>query len=236
MKKLLFSILMLIPLIAGGQDLSGYTQTIRAQEMLAADNNLLRNITATAYGTKGSPNVFEDFTSGTIYFSNKTMVSAKLINYDCHKNEVLHSDGSEVFILNPKDIDFLEFQVQDKSMIFKHVFIKDLKQSLFAEVLYQGRSILYKRHYREFHEADYGDAYSSDRRYDEYRNRHDYYISVENRDPVPLKPRKKDLLKLMQDHSGEIEAYLKAEKIKLKSDGDLVRVVQYWDSLATQSQ
>ncbi len=164
------------------------------------------------------------------------MFSGKLINYNCYTNEVLYAEGSKTYLLDPKGIDYLEFQVHAKSMVFKHVFIEDLKQSLFAQVLYEGRSTLYKRHYREYKAADYGSAYSSDQRYNEYINHHDFYISVDQGEALPLKPKKKDLLKIMQDHAAEVEAFIKAEKLKLKNDWNLVKVVEYWDSLVTQSQ
>ena len=230
--KLLF--FLFIPFLASAQEIGGYPIEIRMDEMLNPSRHvMMERMGGAAYGTKGSPMILDDFTRGNIYYSNKSKTSGKLINYDCYNNQVLYSDGTNTYVLPPKEIDFLEFLVDDESFVFKHVFVEELKKSLFLQVLYNHKSILYKRHYREFLKADYTRAYSADRRYDEYVNQYDYYLSLDGGDVVSLKPKKKSLLAIMNLHSEEIEAFLKTEKINLKSDKDLVKVVKYYDSLST---
>ena len=233
MKLIQLIFLLSLPCLASGQNIGGYTIETRLDDILNPSPHIMRErMGGAAYGTKGSPMIFDDFTKGNIYYSNKSKTSGKLINYNCHTHEVLYSDGNNSYLLSPKEIDYLEFLVYDQSLIFKHIFLEDLQKSLFVQVLYNDQSILYKRHYREFLEADYTRAYSADRRYDEYVSHYDYYLSPDGGDVIPLKPKKKNLLTLMNLHSGEIEAFLKAEKINLKSDKDLVKVVKYYDSLS----
>ena len=221
-----------------GQGIEGYFSETTLQSLLNPGSVSSRNrLGGAAYGTKGSPMIFEDFTKGNIYYSSRSMTTGTLINYNCYTHEVLYSDGSQNYLLNPKEIDYLEFFENDTPVIFQHIFLKDLKKSLFVQVLYNTSSKLYKRHYRDFKEAEYGEqGYGPDRRYDEYINHYDFYISLDDGDAQLLKPKKKDLLDIMHTHAKEIEAFLKGEKIKLKSDKDLIKVVKYYDSLSTPSQ
>ena len=116
-------------------------------------------------------------------------------------------------------------------MLFKQVFIEKLKKRIFMEVLYNEKSILYKRYYKEFREADYGGAYSQDRRYDEYHDRQSYYIKTADNELQMIKPNKKSVIEIMKDKSEELEKYIKKEKPDLKTDDGLVQLIRYYDSL-----
>ena len=109
--------------------------------------------------------------------------------------------------------------------------LENIKKRVFLRVLYNENSILYKRYSKDFKEADYGGAYSQDRRYDEYHDRHAYYLKTGDRELQVLKPRKKSLLELLGDKNGEIEKYLKQEKPDLKTDEGLVQVILFYDSI-----
>ena len=233
--KLLFFVS--IPCMLNGQDISGYNFETGVNDLLNPSPHIMSERKGgAAYGTEGSPMILDEYTKGNIYYSNKSKTSAILINYDCYNNRVFYSDGTNEYVLPSKEIDFLEFTLNDQSLVFKHIFLEDLKQSLFVQVLYNNQSILYKRHYRQFLKADYDRAYGSDRRYDEYKNLYKYYISLDGVNSISFKPRKKDLLNIMNEHRNDIEAYLKAEKNNLKSDTDLVKLVKYYDSLTTPTQ
>ena len=184
------------------------------------------------YGTKGSPNVYEDFVPGIIYFSEKVKSGIQMMNYNCFTNTVFLENGSETVQISTRVIDYLEFKPDNNtSQIFQQVFMEDQQMSQFLQILYNENSILYKRHYRDLLEADYSGAYSSEQRYDEYKNRYDYYISLNGSDPQVLKTKKKQVLVIMENKSDEIEKFMKSSKIDLKSDIDLVKLVRYYDSL-----
>ena len=224
--------------VAVAQVIEGYSFETQLQELVNPSPHLMRERKGgTPYGTIGSPFILEDYVTGNVFFSNKMRSSVKMINYNCHDNEVLYSDGTDTYLLDTKMVDYLEFNVDENtSWIFKQVFLEDKKKRLFLQVLYNDHSILYKRHFKEFNAADYGGAYSADRRYDEYIDKYDYYISVKGTDIQEFKPRKKNILSIMEAFGKEMEEFLKNEKINLKSEEDLVRLLGYYDSLSTRSQ
>lgn len=209
---------------------TGYEMT--EIDIMNPHKNLLRTKSAKPYGTKGSPYVFEDFRKGDIYFANKMRVNGKLLNYDCYNNRWEYSADNSIYLLHSDQIDYFEiFKEADNSMLFKQVFVEKLKKKLFLQVLYNENTLLYKRHFREFREADYGGAYSEDRRYDEFHDRHSYYLKTDDGELQMFKPKKNSLLDIMEDKRAELEKYLKKEKPDLKTDDGLVRLIRYYDSL-----
>ena len=109
----------------------------------------------------------------------------------------------------------------------------DLPILLFVlmKILYSGQSALYRYDFKTFREADYTGAYSQDNRYDEYIDESQWYIETGGEEIQRLKPRKKSILKVFEPFSKQIEKYLKQEKPDLKSDQDLILLVEYYDNL-----
>jgi hypothetical protein len=233
MKSTLFFPILLLPLGLFGQSTPSSTDYTEADmNMLNPNRMLLRTKSAGAYGTKGSPYVFNDFKKGNLYYNNQQRVSSILLNYDCHNNQLVYTTGGATYLLNKDQIDFFEaFAGGDTVMLFNQVFVEKLKKRIFMRVLYNEKSILYKHYYKDFKEADYGGAYSQDRRYDEYHDREAYYIKTSEKDLRFIKPRKKSLLEVMTDKSGELEKYFKQEKPDLKTDDGLVQVIRFYDSI-----
>jgi hypothetical protein len=229
MRPIAVLIIVLLPCFLGAQ--------IPAEVEDYIDKFGTNNLNDRAENTIGSPFVFEEFMTGYVYFSDNTRSTERMINYNCHDNQVLYQEGENTYMLNARMIDSLEFRIDENtSWIFRKVTLKDDGDPLFMNVLYRDHSILYKRHDKEFREADIGQAYGSGQRNDEYIDRHDYYFAVEGSDVQHLRPRKRNVLEIMEAHGEEIEDFLKKDKINLRSEDDLIRLVRYYDSLATRSQ
>jgi len=221
------------PLVISGQAVPGSTgYEMTELNIMNPAPQLLRTKSAMAYGTTGSPYVFEDFKRGNIFYANKLRVDGKLLNYDCYNDRWEYSSDNAVYLLNSSQIDYFEILPgQDSPMLFKQVFLEKLKKHVFLQVLYNENSILYKRYFKEFREADYGGAYSQDRRYDEYHDRQAYYLQTAENELQMLKPKKKSLLDIMKDKGEELEKYMKKENPDLKTDDGLVQLIRFYDSL-----
>jgi hypothetical protein len=232
MKAIPFLLSLFFPLAVFSQNTGEYTDIVDLSDILDGSRHLTRNLRGEAYGTKGSPNVFSDFLKGDIYFSNRTVARNAMINYDCYNDRVLIRRGENEYLLDNRKIDRLVFNTgQDTTALFRQVFLEDKKKTVFMRLLYQNKSSLYKHHYKTFLEADYTGPYSADRRYDEYSDEHAWYIEPAGREPRKLRPKKKALIQIMESHGREIEEFIKREKPDLKSDRDLIRLVEYYDSL-----
>ena len=233
MKSTILILFLYLPLVLSGQAVSspaGYEET--NLDALNPNRMLLQTKSADAYGTTGTPYVFKEFRQGNIYYANQQRVAGIILNYDCHNNRLEYISGGSVYLLNSSQVNYAEFiSAPETAMLFEQVFVEKLKKRIFMQVLYNERSILYKRYYKEFREADYGGAYSQDRRYDEYHDRYSYYLKTDDNELQMLKPNKKSVLEILEDNSDELQQYIKKEKPDLKTEEGLIQVINFYDKL-----
>lgn len=222
-----------LTLLLSGQSVPGSTgYEMTEMNIMNPAPQLLRTKSAIAYGISGTPYVYDDFIKGNIFYANRLRVNGKLLNYDCYNDRWEYSAGNSVYLLNSRQIDYFEiFPGQDMTVLFKQVFIEKLKKQVFLQILYNDNSTLYKRYFKEFREADYGGAYSQDRRYDEYHDRQSYYLKTADNDLQMLKPKKNSVLEIMEDKREELEKYIKKENPDLKTEVGLVQLIRFYDSL-----
>jgi hypothetical protein len=232
MKTISMLVLLIAPVYGYSQNLGSYADAANLVDIMRTAASELRIKTGEAYGTLGTPNVFKEFKSGNIYFTNKSVASNLTINYDCFRDRVLYNKGEVNYILNSRTIDYLQFNIsKDSSVLFRQVFIPEKKKTVFMRILYNGETTLYKHYYKTYQEADYTGPYSQDRRYNEFIDGEHFYIGLPGKDPVRLKPKKKSVLEILEAAGTDIEKYLKKEKPDLKTDMDLIRLVQYYDGI-----
>jgi hypothetical protein len=231
MRSILISLSILLSLDVSCQLPGGYSNAGNLGDILNASPTELRKMSGEAYGTIGTPNVYEEFRNGHIYFTSKSVALNNKINYDCFNDRVLLNRGELNYVLDKRKIEFLEFTEGDSSIVFRQVFLKERRTTVFMQVLYSGKITLYKHHFKTFQEADYDQAYSQDRRYDEYKDNHAWYLSSEDGELQRIRSRKKSILQVMDPYGKEVEVFMKREKPDLKSDTDLARLAAFYDSL-----
>ena len=92
--------------------------------------------------------------------------------------------------------------------------------------------MVYKRYQKEFVRANYEGGYSADRKYDEFADKSDLYISRQNDEKFyKVKKSKKQILEAFPGTEDEISSYIKAEKLDLKDEEDVIKLLKYYDSL-----
>jgi hypothetical protein len=226
-------IIILIPALLPAQQLpGGYDVISNLQQQLWMNKTLVTSVTGYK-NVKGTPMLFEEFHTGNFYFNNKTCLKGKLINYNCFTDEVLFSDEKNTYTTNSQDIGYFTINgnKEDTILLFKQVFLLSEKKRIFMQVLYQQESVLFKRYCKKFLEADYDKPYGQNRQFDEYNDYYEYYIMPDGQEPVILRQRKSSIAEIFNDKSDLMEDYFKKEKINLKNEGDLIRLVEHYDNL-----
>jgi hypothetical protein len=92
----------------------------------------------------------------------------------------------------------------------------------FYEVLFEGPFLLLQYHYKMFREADFKGAYSADRRYDEYVDLNTLWLKEEGKRFEKIKIKRKDIENALPSCADKIQKVMKAEKISLQKEEDLV--------------
>ncbi|MEA3462214.1 MAG: hypothetical protein U9R49_10070, partial [Bacteroidota bacterium] len=185
-------------------------------------------------GTKGTPYVFETWFPGEIFLKSKKKIVIKELNYNCYDNEVAFLDPATktVRLINKFTVELFYFLNGSDTLLFAPIQPENDGDFLFAQVLYNKGSVVYKRYQKEFVRANYEGGYSADRKYDEFADKSSLYFSKHN-DPrfYRVRKSKKQILAAFPDAEDEISSFIKAEKLDLKREEDVVKLLKYYDSL-----
>jgi hypothetical protein len=135
-------------------------------------------------------------------------------------------------IMNRLQVDLFTIRDGDRVLTFVPVRLEDDAETIFAEVLYNTGSIVYKVYRKEWLKANYEGGYSADRRYDQFVDKYDlYYMKKGENVLYKARKSKKQVIAAFPDHEKEISAYIKSNKLDLKEDSSLVSLLAYYDSL-----
>jgi hypothetical protein len=108
----------------------------------------------------------------------------------------------------------------------------DIKNfSRFYQQLFKGnKTTLLKNFRKELLKADYQGGYSANRRYDELIDEVDYFLKKGNQ-IEKIKLNEKNVLKFTFDKEKEVKDFLKKQKLNLKNEADVIKLLQFYETL-----
>lgn len=182
---------------------------------------------------KGSPFLFDDFRQADLYFTNKSRALNRSVKFNCYTDEIYYLDKGILYSIEQSIIDMfiIRSAADTTSVIFRNIFLDSRGKRSFLQVLYEGNIIFYKRHHKEFIEADYTGPYNPDRRYDEYIDKPRYYIQMGDGTLHKLKLNEKYMVRLFSDRSEEVGEFINSNGIRLSEERELVRLAVHYDQL-----
>jgi len=160
-------------------------------------------------------------------------MSGLQINYDCTKREILFAWEGKNYSTGRDDIEYFTISPEqtDSILLFQRIFLPQAKEREYLEILYDSHSYLYKRHLKDYREAQVKSPYHIARDYDEYIDESEFFVKLAENDIQLLKPQKKAVLKIFPDHIDDLEKFIKEENINFKDETDLVRLIKFYDDL-----
>ncbi len=185
-------------------------------------------------GVRGTPYVFEKWLPGEVYMNNKRKMAVKELNYDCYNNEIVYLDAATgaAMQMNRYLVDLFTLCGSQDTMTFVPVKLVQDSEPLFAQLLYNQGSIVYKVYRKEFVKADYEGGYSADRRYDEFVEKADlYFMKKDDHTLYRVKRSKKYMVASFPGKEAEISSYLRSNRVDLRDERQVVELLQYFDSL-----
>ena len=233
LKSVFIFITIFFPILIPAQEIpDGYNAISNLQQQVWMNKRLETPYTGYE-NVKGTPLLFEEFHKGDFYFNNKTCITDKLINYNCYTDDVMFSEENVIYTANSQDIDYFRItgSSDDVKLLFRQVFLSSEKKRIFMQVLYQEKSVLFKRYRKEFLKADIGQPYGQNRQVDEYNDYHEYYVMLNGQEPVILKPRKSSVVQIFYYEPDLMKDFIKKENINLKDEEDLIRLIEYYDNI-----
>ena len=171
---------------------------------------------------KGSPYLEEEYLTGHVVLMGHKATEDITLQFDIYSHEFFYvNDKEEELVLDLKSIREIHMTGKEESYTFKRV--NPRKPTRFYEVLYEGDGIhIYNNIDMNFYE---GKEQGITRIEPRFSRRDNYYVFKKGQEPVKVKLKKKDILKLFsKEKKKEMEDYAKTNNIKFKKAKDFKKV------------
>lgn len=202
-----------------------FTSLVSGQTSLELPSSYINNNT---YGgvnnippnVEGSPYLTDEFVKGTVFVENEQPYAA-MMRYNAYQDEIQVQDSDGISSLFKRDYVWAEIGGQS----FRVETYKDrsgTSKGYFVE-LNRGNVRLLKRIVREFKEGQPAvSSYSQDTP-PRFEEKVTYYLVREGSPAEEVRLRKKDILEFLS--SEKVETYIKENKLRLKSEGEVIQVL-----------
>lgn len=229
LQRLLIALLLLLPLMGKSQNLLQKTiDDVRLSKMVDGEHFGLQNLSLK--DIQGSPYLDDQFVKGTVITTNGDKYVDIPMRYDQYQDELEVEKDGKSLVFNPKEIlKRAEFGGRTFTCAKYYANANKVKEAYF-EILADGNVRLLSHHTIKFFEKEKEKPYVDPKpaRFDWPLE--DFYIQV-GASPAQHISNKKSLLGAFPKHQKEVAAYYKSQKLSAKNKEDLVKLVQYYNSL-----
>jgi hypothetical protein len=228
-----------LPLLTPAQTLSNYANQQNIETLGGGDiNGMVMTLNKEYEGVRGTPFLSDQWARGAVSFRDGKTHENLPLKLDLYANEVLYKRpaGDSVF-LNTRNIRQLTIidDATGASLLFKNQpFSSDAQfkpKSDFYQVIYEGKSGFYLKRRKSILKANYTGAYNEGRAYDEFVNESIYYLRKPDNSLEKIKLNKSSVLSALKDKQSQVKSFVSKEKLALKEEADVVKVLEYYDSL-----
>lgn len=195
--------------------------TVYVQNSVTGKNNLPINV-------EGSPYLDEEFKLGTVTVNNDTSYKAYL-RYNAFNDEIEMQDGSEVIALMKRDYITAKLSGYNYQVI---KFKQDGKaRQGYATPLYTGDTSFYLRNQVVLRESKAASSSYGKDKPARFEREVLYYIAKEGETAEAVRLTKKSIIETLSDQKASLDRYCKTEKLKLKTEAEVVKLLMHYDSL-----
>ena len=190
-------------------------------------------------GLRGTPYFLPQWNKGEIEMVSGQHYKEVPIKFDAFRQHLILLRtwaGNDSIIVNADQVKSFQLKNGDGQFyVFRHIPTAKTNDELLKEgyflVLYQGKSALLKRVVKSFRQADYKNPYSTGTRYDEFRDVISYFLLKPDQTLEKVKLSDKSLIETLGDRKEELNAFVKQEKLSVKTENDAITLVKKYDSL-----
>lgn len=217
-----------------------FATQLQAQFLRAAGagNSVLRETTYTQID--GSPYYFKDWKMGAITDVNGKTTDKIMLRYDMYRDEILYlQDGKTMAVLQDFARSFSFVNVNEETnaietILFKNGFTIDgyTKKNYFF-VIYDGKVDYLKKFKTSYLEETVNNFGTNEQIKKFTHSEQEFFIAADNT-ATPIKNRK-EILSLLGNHADAIKAFIKSNKLNVKNDNDLAKVLAKYDELSSGS-
>lgn len=185
-------------------------------------------------GVQGSSFLFEGWRSGTVLFKNGIRIDNLLLKFDAERNKFLYNHNDSLY----EFIDELaEVKIYDETprandsvfaMLFKNAVTTDnkIRPGDFVQILCSGKVTLIKQYIKKPEGENRNEGYTLTVK--QYVLRTPIW-AVKNDQLTPIKFSSNSLEALISDKKSQVDNYIKANKLNIKSEKGFVSALAYYN-------
>ncbi len=177
---------------------------------------------------KGTPYIFDDWKTGKLITTDAKVIEGLTLNFNGKSGGFEIRKDSRFIELNAKW--YIRVEVADDKteapIIFQKNFVPPLKDK-FTRLIYKGKKISVVEDFVAKIETKVFNNVGKNEELKRFYSKRSYYL-IKDQKPTYLKLKKKNVLALL-NHSKELESFLKKEKMKLNSEKDLIKLLEYYE-------
>ncbi len=195
--------------------------TVYVQNTVTGSNRLPTNVI-------GSPYLNEEFVIGTVSIKDSESYQTYL-RYNAFNDELEMRNGNTTNAVMKRD--YISVSLGgDVFSVHAYAYDGGIKNGYF-NALNEGNAVLLRR--REVI-LQAGQAATSSYSKDtppRFELQEYYYISINKETAQPVKLNKKGITEVLSDQNADIAAYIKKNKLKLKSEAEVLKLLEHYNSL-----
>ena len=190
--------------------------------------NILRIKKANGDDVVGNPYLLDVWTVGNVKFTDSTYAANKELKYDILENLLVVRGDGDVENTFKDPVSEFTLSVPGKVRLFKNGFtgVSNISHETFFEVLYNGKFKLLKREVKSIVESKGYNTATVTRKIEGVTT---YYIAKPDNSVVLVKNNEKSILAAMG--KPELSQYVKENKLNLKNEEDIIKLLTYFSSL-----
>ena len=206
--------------------LIGTNLTAQRQETILLNT---QKIDDTRYeGVRGYPYIWEEWQSGVVIDEQGLSAQAEEINYNAHTQTFEVKKGERFIELVSEG----QNQIIINSLEIPQTFQKNIHPDLpleFNQLLYNGTTLQLVKSTEKKISTKVFQNVGKEVTVEQFVKRETFYL-VENDQLRRIKVNKKALLKELEQ-SKKLESFIKKNKLKLKNDADLVKLIAHYEAI-----
>lgn len=188
------------------------------------------NQTLTEQNISGSPYLEDEFTTGTVYTSDKKKFENVLLRYNIYNDDLeFQTPNKRVLAMDkPETIELADFG--QYKMTYLSYASGNKQNKGFFKILQEGKASLYAKPDVLFQKAVESDGIKPEKPA-MFVSKPDIYFIRIGTNPAQKVGNKKELAALLGDHKSEIATYIKKNKVKVNKADQLKKLLNYYNSL-----
>ncbi|QBA64922.1 hypothetical protein [Muriicola soli] len=177
---------------------------------------------------QGSPYANEEFVLGKVYAKGQDPYNG-LLRYNAYQDGIEMKTDKGVITLLKRE--YLSAMIDGK--LYRIENYKNngaIRKTYFVEMNKGHARLLLKQGKKFVEEQSATSSYSRDKPA-KFEDENSYYIITEGNPGIEVKLRSKDIIAALPDHKKEVEAFAKKNKLKMKTEEEVIQVMAYYNSL-----